>query len=120
MIVALWTRTFDGFGPHGSRAIRDEGTVYWVSDGIRECGKAGLPPWHIAGVGLCRLVKGNPFIDCNHRTGWLLCQTLMEVAGFALVRPTNEVVEFVKSIDANDRQVEEVIEWVRRSFLRLA
>jgi prophage maintenance system killer protein len=100
--------------------VRDEGTVYWISDGVRDCARAGDPPWQVAGLALYRTVTGHAFIDCNHRTGWLLCQTLMELAGFELVRPTNEVVDFVKSIDARDREVDEVVEWVRHSFLRLA
>lgn len=119
LLIAMWGRTWEGYGPHGSREIRDEATVFWICESIRRAGREMMPPFHVAGIGLCRIVKGHAFIDCNHRTGWLVCQTLMEVGGYELVRPTNEVVDFVKSIDSTDRPEEEVVEWVRHSFLRL-
>lgn len=119
LVRALWSKTFDGFGPHGSRSIRDEATLVWICDRVREAALSYRAPHEVAGVALCLIVTKHPFMDCNHRTGWLLCQTIMELAGYELVRPTNEVVDFVRSIDRLDLEEQKVIEWVERSFLRL-
>lgn len=119
LIRALWMKTFEGFGPHGSKVVRDEGTLVWISDRIRMASRNGRSPVEVAGVALYLIVAKNPFIDCNHRSGWLVCQTIMELAGFELVRPTNEVVDFVKSIDRLELTENTVIEWVGHSFLRL-
>lgn len=119
VIRALWSKTFKGFGRHGSMVVRDEGTISWIVESVRRAGSNREPAWCVAGCGLYRTVTGHAFIDCNHRTGWLLSQTLMECAGYELTRPTNEVVRFVKSIDGEGRDEEEVKEWVRRAFLRL-
>ncbi len=59
-------------------------------------------------------------MDCNHRTGWLLCRTLMYEGGYRLALPSVEVVRFVRSIDSLALDEPAVVEWVRRAFLRLA
>jgi death-on-curing family protein len=119
LIIALWSRTFTEYGPHHSQVIRDEGAIHWVSESIKRAGTDHKSAPEIAACGLHRLVTGHAFVDCNHRTGWLVCQTLMELAGYDLVKPTPEVVDFVKSIDRENKSEEEVASWVGKSFLRL-
>ena len=96
--------------------VRDEGTIEWVVDGIHRTRSEGRPMWDVAGVALHRIVREHPFMDCNHRTGWLLCRTLMRAAGYDVAVSDDEVVSFVKSIDSLGRREEEVREWVRRAF----
>lgn len=117
-IKSLWRLTFHVGGKHESMSVRDEGTIEWVVDGIHRTGSEGKPMWDVAGVALHRVVREHPFMDCNHRTGWLLCRTLMLVAGYDIAVSRDEAVSFVKSIDALGRNEEEVREWVRRSFFR--
>lgn len=117
VLVALWSKTFEGFGSHGSKVIRDEGTLAWICERLRSA--SDRPASDVAGVALYLIVSKHPFMDCNHRTGWLLAQTIMELGGFELVRPTSEVVAFVRAIDIEELSEETVKEWVARSFLRL-
>lgn len=117
-VKSLWHLTFDVGGEHTSKSVRDEGTIEWVVDGIRRAGSEGRPVWDLAGVALHRVVREHPFMDCNHRTGWLLCRTLMTAAGYDIAISRDDVVSFVKSIDAIGLNEEEVREWVRSSFFR--
>jgi len=120
LIKALWRLTFDVGGEHYSRQIRDEGTIDWVADGIRRAGIEGRSVADVAALGLYRIVREHPFVDCNHRTGWLLCRTLMLSVGFETAVPRTDVIEFVRSIDAKELSLDAVEEWVRRSFYRLS
>jgi len=115
----LWRLTFDLGGPHGTKTIRDEGTIDWVVSGIQNAGSAGEPIWVVAGQALHRIVREHPFMECNHRTGWLLCRTLMQADGYHLALPGADVIRFVKSIDADTLDEQTVREWVRQAFLRL-
>lgn len=117
-IKSLWQLTFHIGGKHESMLVRDEGTIEWVVDGIHRTGSEGKPAYDVAGVALHRVVREHPFMDCNHRTGWLLCRTLMRVAGYDVAISGDEVVSFVKSIDALGREEQEVREWVRQAFFR--
>jgi death-on-curing family protein len=101
-------------------SVRDEGTIEWAASGIRKAGEEGEPIWDVAGLALYRIVREHPFMDCNHRTGWLLCRTLMHIFGYELAVSGEEVVAFVKSIDADRLEEAQVKEWVRQSFFRLS
>ena len=118
-IVRMWRLTFDVGGPHGCKSIRDEGTLEWVADSVRRGMGARDQMWATGGAVLYRVVNGHPFMDCNHRTGWLLCRSLMTEAGYDLAVPSHEVVRFVKSIDTNSLSEQQVQDWVRQSFVRL-
>ncbi len=117
-IKSLWRLTFHIGGKHESMSVRDEGTIEWVVDGIHRTGAEDRSMYDVAAVALHRVVREHPFMDCNHRTGWLLCRTLMRVAGYDVAISGNEVVSFVKSIDSLGRDEQEVREWVRRAFFR--
>jgi prophage maintenance system killer protein len=120
-IVTLWRLTFNAAGgKHDSYSIRDEGTVEWIAYVVRKAAEEGAPSWDTAGLALHRVVTTQPFMDCNHRTGWLLCRTLMLVDGYELAIPGDEVVSYVKSIDQEELDEQRVKEWVRAAFFRLA
>jgi prophage maintenance system killer protein len=118
-VKTLWRLTFDLGGAHGAKVVRDEGTIEWIVDGIHTGANDGDPAWTIAGRALHRIVREHPFVDCNHRTGWLVCRTLMQVGGYELALPSVDVVQFVKSIDAESLDEDAVREWVKQAFLRL-
>jgi len=119
-IISLWRLTFNVGGKHESYSIRDEGTVEWIAHSVRRAAEAGDSCWEVAGMALHRMINAHPFMDCNHRTGWLVCRTLMLVDGYELAIPGDEVVNYLKSIDARQLDEETVKEWVRSAFFRLA
>lgn len=120
VVMSLWELTFDVGGKHHTKKVRDEATVEWVVDCLRRASARGDPTWAIGAMALHHVVREHPFMDCNHRTGWLLCRTLMYEGGYRLALPSVEVVRFVRSIDSLALDEPAVVEWVRRAFLRLA
>jgi len=116
LVLIEWRRAFDVGGPHWSRTIRDEGTLDHVAARIAEEIRVNTRPSLVAGRALYRIVAFHPFGDCNHRTGWAVCNLLMLQAGGRLVASTDAVVRFVKSIDQFGRSEDDVVTWVREAF----
>jgi len=118
LILDEWSRAFDLGGPHWDRNVRDEGTLDHIATAIAEGIDANHAPPRVAGRALFRMVAFHPFGDCNHRTAWFVCRTLMVKAGARPEVPPNLVAEFVRSIDKLGRSEEEVVDWVRHVFQR--
>ena len=119
-LIALWDQVKGRGGPHHLTGDRSKdirmGTLRYV------CGQARRPPLPedpavLAGRLLFGVVVYQPFIDCNHRTGFLGLEAVMDEAGYKLSIPEDEVAEFLLGIrDIPKDEEDRVIRWVRRSF----
>ena len=115
-VLELWKESWDVFGPHDPKTIRDEGTLdnlelyhypYLLSEYPDD-------PIRVAAEVCHYIVSNHPFWDCNHRTGWMTLLWLLEAVGYSLEHvPRDAVKEKVKGIDWLGVTAEELAGWVR-------
>jgi prophage maintenance system killer protein len=114
-LIAVWKSTINEGSGHFSKEIRYPHVLESICKFLHEEGP-NRPPWEVCGVMLFRFVDAQPFGDCNHRTGWFLTQELMARAGYRLVRPEAEVIDFLRHMVERTVTREKPVDWVRESF----
>lgn len=76
------------------------------------------PAPEVAGTVLYRFADGQPFGDCNKRTGLIIATQLMESAGYRLTRPDREVWEYLNLFATNHPEKVRFLQWFKKSFAR--
>jgi prophage maintenance system killer protein len=67
-------------------------------------------------MALYAITNGRPFWDCNKRTGWFVCYTIMSSVDYALRLSDGEVELLVLAVEDSRLDEGETIEAVRRAF----
>ena len=115
LVIAVWQSTIQEGSGHFSKEIKHPSFLVNICDYLHTEGLKH-PPWEVCGVMLHRFVDAQPFGDCNHRTAWFLSQTLMAQAGYRLVRPEGEVIDFLRHMVERTVTREQTVTWMKGSF----
>jgi prophage maintenance system killer protein len=106
-------------GGHRSNEVQAPGTLAGIVQIIHDR-HADMPAAELAGTVLFRFCHGQPFGDCNKRTGLIIATRLMEAAGYERVRPDEEVWRYLNLHATNGPSRAEMVEWFAQSFRRRA
>ena len=110
----IWERTWGVGGPH------NKGPVNRALLAELAASLAATPPDADpavpAGRALHFLVYRRPFWDCNKRTGWSVCVTIMTATGHAQTLTDEAVNDLVVKVENGELSEAETIDAVRRAF----
>lgn len=113
-IVELWRKTWGAGGPHNKGPV-DMEKLRQLSDKFQGM-PPGTPPWVAAGCALHAITYGRPFWDCNKRTGWTVCATIMSAVGYSESVPKETIEQLVLAVENGDLTETETVEAVRKTF----
>jgi death-on-curing protein len=104
---------------------------YGGSKGIRDYGglDAALNrPWqtfdgedlyptffHKAAAIMESIILNHPFIDGNKRTGFLLCEALLQSYGFTINTNTESIYNFLIDISTGNKDFEMIVTWLQQN-----
>ena len=115
-IVEIWRRTWGIGGPHNRGPI-DMGKLEALSQMVQSL-PSGTHPSVPAGMALHAITFGRPFWDCNKRTGWSVCATIMSATGHAQSISNEAVEELVLRVENGELTETETISEMRKAFFR--
>jgi len=113
-IEEIWQHTWGVGGPHNKGPV-NRGMLAELSQALSATPHDAHPSIP-AGKALHFLVYRRPFWDCNKRTGWSVCRTIMSAVGYAQAVSDEEVNQLVLDVENGQLNEEETIAAVRRSF----
>lgn len=115
-LLELQWRQIREFG--GSDGIRNSGSLRSALDSAR-AGSADQPPHEdvheIAAVYLLHLVRNEPFVDGNKRTGLAAALQFLSLNGFKLTANEDALYDLVLSVAQGDSEQEKVAEFLRQN-----
>ena len=59
------------------------------------------------------ILVNHPFIDGNKRTGFLLCESILEKDGFTINADTDSIYEFIVNIANGDLHFDDIVNWLK-------
>ena len=115
-IVAIWRRTWGVGGPHNRGPI-SMSKLEALSRAIQSL-PSDTHPSVAAGMALHAITFGRPFWDCNKRTGWSVCATIMSATGHTQAISNEAVEELVLKVENGALTEVETIAEVKKAFSR--
>lgn len=61
------------------------------------------------------IILNHPFIDGNKRTGFFLCEALLETYGFTINANTESIYDFLIDISTGSKDFEEIVNWLQQN-----
>jgi death on curing protein len=61
------------------------------------------------------IIMNHPFIDGNKRTGFVLMETLLRLAGFKIVASDDELYQFVIDVSTGAKRFDEIVDWLKQN-----
>jgi len=58
------------------------------------------------------IIQNHPFIDGNKRTGFILCETVLEEGGYTISEDTDIIYTFLIEISTGEIHFDEIVEWL--------
>lgn len=110
----IWERTWGVGGPHNKGPVNRELLTKLAAS--LSATPADVDPAVPAGRALHFLVYRRPFWDCNKRTGWSVCATIMTAVGYAQAISDEAVNDLVLKVENGELTEAETVEAVRRAF----
>lgn len=106
-VLVIHDRLIKKYG--GSSGVINKGLVEFPVDWINKKSKPLF--WKVATL-MRGIVSGHPFVDGNKRTGLVVADIILNSAGHQFIDEEG-VRDFVLELAANEKEVKEVIDWLR-------
>ena len=98
-----------------AEGIRIEELAEEFVNEIRNLSAQRAPPLTLAAHCLRFPIWRQPFKNCNHRTGYALCVQVLELFDYELTLPSEEIIDFVFSINRLNRTYSDVEQWLAKN-----
>ncbi len=115
-LVQIWERTWGVGGPHNKGPVNRELLAELAAS--LSTTPSDADPAVPAGHALHFLVYRRPFWDCNQRTGWSVCATVMTAVGYAQAISDEAVNDLVLKVENGELTEAETVDAVRKAFRR--
>lgn len=101
----------------GSKGIRDYGSLDAALNRSWQTfdGDYLYPSFYSKAAAILEsIILNHPFIDGNKRTGFLLCEALLESYGFTINANTESIYDFLVDISAGNKDFERIVTWLQQ------
>jgi death on curing protein len=117
-VIYFHDQAIDKYG--GSKGIRDFGGLdAALHRPLQTFDGEDLYPtiFHKAAAILESVILNHPFIDGNKRAAFLLCEALLENAGFTIHAETVRLYDFLIAVSTGDLTFDAVVTWLQQNSI---
>ena len=115
-VLVYHDQAIDLFG--GSKGLRDYGSLdSALKRAWQTFASEDLYPscFEKAAAVLESIILNHPFIDGNKRTGFILCEALLETNGYTITAETDNIYDFVVAVASGQIAFEAIVQWLKEN-----